>query len=394
MAGKRRGNAEGSITLYKGKDGKPDRWCGRLTLPDGRRKAIYGATRADVAQRLTKALRDRDQGLRTVGDERQTLAAFLAGWLESKKHSLRSPRTWDRYEELMRLHVVPVIGKVQLARLSPQHIERVQARMLSEVDAHGQPAYSPRTVGHVKTVLHTALEDALRKGLIQRNPTELVDAPHVPHREMQTWTPEQVRTFLATAEGDRLYTLYVLALSTALRQGELFGLRWADVDLERAEFTVTYARQRSKLRGTRLDAEPKTANARRTLPLINTAGLSAVEVLRAHRKRQAAERLAAGPAWQDNGLVFCNTIGGPLDPSNVDRHNFAPIVKRAGVPLIRFHDLRHSAATNLLAAAVPVEVVSRMLGHSDIATTLRFYRHVRRDELHAAAEVMGKLLGG
>jgi integrase len=131
------------------------------------------------------------------------------------------------------------------------------------------------------------------------------------------------------------------------------------------------------LRGVRLDAEPKTANARRTLPLITAAGLSVVDVLRAHRKRQAEERLAVEPAWQDNNLVFCNAIGGPLEHTNAERRCFAPLVKRAGVPLIRFHDLRHSAATNLLTAGVPVEVVSRMLGHSDIATTLRIYRHVR-----------------
>jgi integrase len=124
------------------------------------------------------------------------------------------------------------------------------------------------------------------------------------------------------------------------------------------------------------------------------AGLSAVDVLRAHRKRQAEERLVVGPAWQDHNLVFCKTVGGPLEHTNVERLGFAPLVKRAGVPLIRFHDIRHSAATDLLAVGVPVEVVSRMLGHSDIATTLRFYHHVRPSELHAAAEMMGRLLGG
>jgi integrase len=211
---------------------------------------------------------------------------------------------------------------------------------------------------------------------------------------MQTWTPEQVQTFLARAEGDRLYALYVLALSTGLRQSELFGLRWSDVDLDHAEFTVSVAVQRSRLRGVRLEAEPKTANVRRTLAPTTTAGVSVVDVLRARHKRQAEERLAAGPAWQGNNLVCCNTIGGPLEHTNVERRCFAPLAKRAGLPLIRFHDLHHTAATNLLAAGVKVEVVSQMLGHSDVATILRFYCHVRRDELHAAAEVMGRLLGG
>jgi integrase len=137
------------------------------------------------------------------------LAAFLAGWLESKQHFLRSPRTWDIYESLVRCHIVPAIGKVQLAKLSPQHVDRMQSRMLAALKADGTPKYKPRTVSYTKTVLHTALKDALRKGLIHRNPRELVDAPHIPHHEMQTWTPEQVRTFLATAEGDRLYALSV-----------------------------------------------------------------------------------------------------------------------------------------------------------------------------------------
>lgn len=389
MAG-RRGRGEGHIRKHP----KRDLWEARVTLDDGTKKSLYGKTRTEVAGRLAEVIGDQKRGMHILGDERQTVAVFLASWLESKQHSLRSPRTWDRYEQVCRIHLAPAIGRVRLAKLSPQHIERLQARMLQAVDTAGDPAYSPRTVRHVRTVLHTALEDALRKGLVQRNVCDLVDAPHVPHQEMATWTPEQARTFLATAEGDRLYALFVLALSTAMRQGELFGLRWSDVDVDAAELTVTYAVQRSKLRGLRVDAEPKTATARRTIPLITTGTLNVLEVLRAHHTRQLAERLAAGPAWQDHELVFCNTLGAPLDQSHVDRRSYTPLVKRSGLPHIRFHDLRHTAASNLRAAGVPVEVVSLMLGHADIATTLRFYRHVRREELRAAAEVMGRLLGG
>jgi integrase len=389
----RRSSNEG--TMRKRADGY---WEARVRLPDGGRKSLYAKSQQEVRRKLTEALRNVDRGVSVPHDERMRLASYLAEWLREKQSVLGSPRTYDRYEELVRLHIVPRIGKRQLAHLTWHDVKGLQEDMLAERGDDGQAKYSPSTVKRVRTVLYGALKDAVKRDLLARNPCDLVKAPASPRREMQTWSPAQARAFLVAAAGDRLYALFALALSTGMRQGELFGLRWSDVDLERAELHIAVTRQKSRSQGLTLVAAPKTESGRRTVPLITGSatgdGLNAVAMLKAHRMHQAAERLTVGPAWTDHDLVFCTPLGTPLDPSNVDRHVYAPLVKRARLPLIRFHDLRHTAATNLLAAGVTVEVVSRMLGHADVATTLRFYRHVRPSEMRHAANVMSQLLGG
>lgn len=377
----RRGNHEGSITQLG--DG---RWQARVTLDGGKRKALYGATRAEAAAKLNGVLRDRDRGLPVGLDERQTVGHYLASWLAAKKGTLPSPRTWDRYEDYVRLHLIPLIGKVALTKLTPQQVQHLQAQKLDS-------GLSATTVHHIRAVLHTALQDALRLGLVPRNVSELVDAPKVHRQEMKVWNAEQARTFLSLATGDRLAALYVLALSTGMRQGELFGLRWKDVDFAGASLSVITAVQRSRSAGTRL-AEPKTATARRTIALTTTGSFNAVEALRGHRARQAEERLALGAAWKDMDLVFTDTVGGPLRGNNLERRSFDPLMRKAGVPRIRFHDLRHTAATLMIAAGVPVKVVSEMLGHADVGTTLRIYAHVLPNMQRDAAQVLGLLLDG
>lgn len=209
----KRGNGEGTIRQ------RPNGlWEARVVLEGGTRKSLYGETRQKVARKLTEALRDRDKGLPSVS-ERISVAHFLANWLDAKKGSLGSPRTWDRYEEYVRLHLVPGLGKVALAKLTPQ---QAQALYASKREA----GLSATTIHHIHTVLHTALEAALLQGLVHRNVAALVDKPKMRRRQMQTWTPQQARTFLAASRDDRLYALYVLALSTGMRQAELFGLRW------------------------------------------------------------------------------------------------------------------------------------------------------------------------
>ncbi|HET9110690.1 MAG TPA: site-specific integrase, partial [Ktedonobacterales bacterium] len=181
--------------------------------------------------------------------------------------------------------------------------------------------------------------------------------------------------------------LYVLALSTGMRQGELLGLRWREVDLDRATARVTATLQKT---GARLElAAPKTHRSKRQIALTP----SAVSVLHAHRARQAEERLRAGAAWADWDLVFCNQVGGPLQKGNVLVKDFVPLLKRAGVRRVRFHDLRHTAATLLLGRGVPVKVVSELLGHASIAITLDVYAHVLPDMQAQAAEVMEAALG-
>jgi integrase len=219
MATSKRGNREGHIR--KRADG---RWEAQLTVHGRKRRYLYGKTRDEVAQKLTAATHALNQGIAPTPG-RQTVAQFLATWLEGKRATLRSPRTYDRYEEYVRLHLVPTLGKTALVKLSPQQVQHLYAEKLAS-------GLSAMTVHHIHRVLHTALESALRQGIVRRNVSKLVDAPRMGRAEMHTWTPEQAQAFLATAQRDRQYALYMLALATGMRQAELFGLRWRDVDLD------------------------------------------------------------------------------------------------------------------------------------------------------------------
>lgn len=369
--GSKRGNSEGSIT--KRADG---RYEARISLDDGKRKSYYAKTRQEAARLLTQAMRDREAGLPIVG-ERQTIQQYLASWLETTRPTLR-PRTWTRYEQLIRVHVVPTLGLTRLAKLTPQQVQTLYAQKLREV--------STTTVHHLHAVLHKSLAAALRLGLVQRNVTELVDPPRMRHHEMATLTPEQAHTFLAAAADDRLAALYTLALTTGMREGELFALKWRDVDLDAGKLQVRGTLQRTT-QGLVISA-PKTPRSRRSIALAATA----IAALRQHRTRQVEEKLAVGPVWEDNGLVFCTSIGSPLDAPSFLRREYYPLLARAGLPRIRFHDLRHTAATLFLRMGVHPKVVAEMLGHATISITLDTYSHVLPDLQREATAAMDRLL--
>ena len=368
----KRGNGEGSITQLS--DG---RYQARVTLQDGRRKAFYGQTRQDVARRLNDALKARQDGLPVVA-ERQSVAQYLQTWLDTIRPTVR-PKTWRRYEEFVRLHAIPEVGKLPIAKLSPQHLQGLYAQCLEK-------GLSETSVAHLHAVMHRALGQAAKWGVAVRNVASLVDPPRMRRQEMKTLSPQQARRLLDIAKGDRLEALYVLALTTGMRQGEILGLRWKDADLDSAALQVVATLQ--QVDGAFVFSEPKTARSRRQVAL--TA--AAVAALRRHRARQAEERLRLGPAWEDNGVVFANERGKPIDASNLRRRSFWPLLKRAGLSPIRFHDLRHSAATLMLAGNVHPKVVSEMLGHSQIAVTMDLYSHVTPTMQRQATGVMDALL--
>ncbi len=370
----KRGNNEGSITRRS--DG---RWQARITLENGKRKSLYGKTRQEAAQRLTAALRQRDQGLPLV-EEKQTVKQYLAGWLATIKPSVRV-RTWQRYEQYVRLHIVPSLGKTPLAKLTPQQIQRLYADRL-------EAGCSPTSVKHLHTVLHKALEDALRLGLVQRNVADLVKPPRMRHHEMHVLSLEQTRTLLSIAHGDRFEALYTLAVTTSMRRGELLALRWREVDLTSQMATVQVRATLQKTTDGFVYAEPKSARSRRKIALTTAAA----DALRAHRVRQREERLRVGPEWQDNDLVFCTHQGRPLLASNLLNRNFWPLLAKAGLPRIRFHDLRHTAATLLLLQGVHPKVVSEMLGHSSVSLTLDVYSHVLPDMQRDATLALDRAL--
>lgn len=352
---KRRGNGEGSI--YRRKDG---RWCGSLVIgydANGkrRRRIVYGRSRAEVKDKFAALQSSLLQGT-LVSTDRTTVAEFLEQWVENSAQQRIRPATCRLYRGIIRNHINPVLGGVQLNMLTPAQVQALYGTM-------ARAGKSPRLRQLAHAVLHRALTMALRWNLVVRNAAAAVEVPRAPRKEMKVLGVKEVARFLGAAREDRLYALYVLAIATGLRQGELLGLQWADVAL--AEGYLFVRRQLTEDAGVLSFAEPKTAAGRRRVDL----PAFAVEALRQHRKALLQEG-HPGP------LVFCDSEGNPVRKSNLIRRSFAKILVRAGVPRIRFHDLRHTAATLLLAEGVHPKIVQERLGHAQISLTLDTYSHV------------------
>ncbi len=353
----KRANTEGSI--YQRKDG---RWVASISLENGKRKSVYCKTQREAIKAVQQANRAKEQGL--LVSEEQTVGEFLTSWLrDTIQHSVRL-RTYIRYRQLIERHVLPTLAKVKLQKLSAQHLQALYNAKLEE-------GYAPQTVKHMHRVLHRALNDALRWDLVARNVCAAARPPRVPRKEMHAFTSEQAQRFLAAAREDPLEALYVLALTTGARQGELLGIQWQDLDLGLGKIYIRRSVAYVPGYGLRI-SEPKTAKSRRCLHLTTLA----IEALKRHRIRQYEARLAAGPAWIEQGWVFCNAVGNVMDASGMVKRSFKPLLLRAGLPLIRFHDLRHSTASLLLAMGVHVKIVAEMLGHSQVSLCLDTYSHV------------------
>ena len=370
---KRRANHEG--TIYKRQDG---RWVASVTLPGGKRKSYYGKTREEVGRKLTVGLKAVQDGV-PVPRERLTVQAYMRDWLQGMAARVRQT-THVRYERAIRRHILPTLGTQPLARLGPEHLHRLYAQLLEQ-------GLSAGGVRLVHAVLSRSLRDAYRFGLVARQVTTLVTPPRMPSHVMRVITAPEARRFLEVAKETRYHALFVLALSTGMRRGELLALRWQDVDMDRGVVRIQQAVVRAH--GTLTVSEPKTARGRRQVALMPQA----IQALRQHRSQQAAERLRLGPVWHDHGLLFCSTVGTFLDPAHLTTRVFQPLLRRAALPHMRFHDLRHTAATLLLAEGVHAKVVSEMLGHATIGLTLDLYSHVLPDMQSAAALAMERVLG-
>jgi integrase len=322
---------------------------------------------------------DHAQGL-PVAAGRQTVAQFLQDWLDNTVKPSVRPATYVSYEHHIRNHITPEIGKLPLHKLEPRHVQA----MLNRKRAAG---CSARSVAYLRAILRAALNRARKWNLVARNAAELVEPPRVERFRIKPLSPEQARALLEAVKGHRLQALYAVALASGLRVGEILGLRWQEVDLEHGQMAVAQALQRQKGRGLVL-TQTKTDRSRRTIAL--PAPL--ITALKAHRVRQLEERLATGPRWQDAGLVFTSNVGTGLEPRNLHR-SFKIMLHKAGLPdSIRFHDLRHSAASLMLAQGVPLRVVMEILGHSSISLTANTYAHVMPSLLQDAAEKMAGVL--
>ena len=387
---KRRGHKEG--TIFQRKDG---RWValvdqGRV---DGKRKrrAYYGATRREVSEQLKVALAAQQQGL-PLGVSGKSLGSYLAEWLVGQQPPAIRATTWRRYAELVS-YATKHLGGIALEKVTPEDVERL-------MDIRMKAGAAPATVRQLRAVLRRALGQAEKRRYVQRNVAAQANPTKVERRQMTALTEEQVNALLGCAKGDRLEALYVVALDTGMREGEILGLRWGEVDLERGTLQVRVTLQKTA-DGFEF-APTKTAKSRRQVTLTRAA----VAALRRHKVRQAAERLSAGTGWQDVDLVFPNTVGRPIDASNLLHQQFYPLLKRAGFSKallngdddagrgrLRFHDLRHTYATIALGRGVPLKVVSDALGHSSINITADTYMHVTPGMSRAAADAMDAVHG-
>src|SRR5215208_6007859 len=364
--------------ITKRKDG---RYMARYTIetPEGpKRKTIYGRKYKEVEKKLVEARGDAARGLVFDADNLR-LGEYLDRWLADSVADTVRPTTFERYEQIVRLHIRPALGSLKLKNVTPAHVRGLYREKL-------EVGLSPRTVQYIHVTLHKALKQAVADGLIPRNATEAVKPPQVTKEEIRPLTAEQVKVLFEAVRGDRLESLYILAVHTGLRQGELLGLKWDDVDLEAGMLQVR--RTLTTAKGGPVLRAPKTKSSRRTVKLSQTA----LKALRSHLERQLPEIDQAGDLWSENGLIFASASGEPLKRHYITTQRFKPLLKRVGLPQVRFHDLRHTCATLLLTKNVNPKVVSELLGHASIAITLNTYSHVLPNMQSEAAAAMEEVL--
>jgi integrase len=339
------------------------------------------------------ALNDAVAAVRTatfVEPSKVTLGAFLADqWLPTIRTAIR-PNTWTTYRIYAETHVIPALGKVPLQAVSAIHLNQLYADLAAHGRRDGRGGLAPKSIRHVHVLLHKALGDALRWGLVARNVAAAADPPRVPRRQRAVWSAEELGTFLRLTADDRLGAMWLLFATTGMRRSEILGLSWWALDLEARPGRLTVA-QTVVLMGNEpvLVAEAKTESSDRQLALDPFT----VAVLRAHRAKQLEERLAWGPAWVDLSLVFTAEDGSILHPGRVTRR-FARLVRDADLPPITLHGIRHSYATAALAAGEPLKVVSERLGHASTTITANLYQHVLPSMDERTANAVAQLILG
>lgn len=370
--GKRRANAEG--TIYKRKDGRYEAALTVYSSEGPKRRRSYHHTRAEADKWLTKAKAERDGGVALEGDN-PTLTNYLQTWLAESVAGNVMPATYESYESNVRLHISPALGHFRLRDLRPKHIQSLYAKKRDE-------GLAPRTRTYIHQTLNKALNQAARWGEIPSNPAALVERPKEVAtdsegegaEEIHALTDAQAYQLFEAARGDRFENLFVVAVRTGLREGELLGLKWEDLSLDVDPAVLTLRRSLAERKGGGTYFTPtKRKSSRRKLALLPEAA----DALRAQSRFITAGKERLGEGWEDNDLVFPNTKGSPMNRHNLYRRHFKPLLERARLPDIRFHDLRHTFATIMLYEwEVSPGIVQEMLGHGSIKVTMDFYSHV------------------
>jgi integrase len=368
---KRRGNNEGS--LFKRQDG---RWVAQASV-EGRPVSKYFKTQREGREWLKVILAQVDEGLNFDGTH-ITVQGYLKDWLKTIPTTVR-PRTNEQYNTVVSMHILPELGKYKLRELRPDMIQKLYNAKL-------EAGSSPRTVQIIHAVLHKSLGQALKLGLITRNPADAVTKPRVVRKEMKVLNDTQVRNLLLAAQSTPYYALLYIAVSTGLRQGEILGLKWSDLDWSARRLQVQRQVQRVARKGL-MFFEPKSRAGRRVI----IVGESVITVLRDHFVAQQIQRQEMGDTWIEYSLIFPSTVGTPMDHRNL-YHDYKDLLKIANLPDINFHALRHTAATMMLQQNVHPKVVQERLGHADISLTLNTYSHVLPGMQEEAAEKIDEIL--
>ena len=377
---KKRANGEGSIR--KRKDG---RWEGRYTAghDPATGKTIYknvpGKTQTEVREKLKRAIEDSAKlDMSKVGQ--YTVGQWMDVWFENYAKIKVRPSSHQTYRGYIENHIKPNIGSIPLNKLTSLELQKLYKKLLGNgrverIESKKQPkGLSAKTVRNINQIICSALNLAIEQRLILTNPADACALPKLEHREMKTLPVEQLTSFLREAKESGVFEMYYIELATGLRRGELLGLKWSDIDLEHGSLRVQ--RQIARIDGEIVEAPLKTKNAYRTLPL----SADAIDVLKTQEKKCG-----------NSQYVFPSPTGGPISPDSV-LHMLHRVLKRAGLPKVRFHDLRHTFATLALQNGVDIKTVSGMLGHFSAGFTLDTYAHVTTAAQKEAANTMGGVL--
>ncbi|GHO86440.1 tyrosine-type recombinase/integrase [Dictyobacter formicarum] len=361
----RQKNDYGDGTIYERQDG---RFVASLRSSTGKRIERYAKTRKEAKEKLKQLIHENEQGS-LVTERNQKIGDYLDYWLKMRRDSLAiKVTTYVSYSSYLHRNVIPVLGNIPLQQLTGTHIQKLYTALRND-------GIAPNTIHLIHTILSAALNDAVRWHRIALNPCKHLTAPRAQRTEIKYLTHEQAMQLVEAAKGYRIEQIILLAVSLGLRKGEILGLRWDDIDFDQGILTVrrtvSYIPPHDGELHMYLETDPKTATSKRTIILPTFIQ----EALKAHRAQQLQERLKAGKEWEQHNLVFCSMLGKHVKPSSL-RTQFKGALQKANLPDIRFHDLRHSAATILLSMGVNVKVIQELLGHANISITLNIYSHV------------------
>jgi integrase len=369
----RRGNGEGSI--YQRPDG---RWYGQATV-NGERKGRYGKTRREVADRLAALLRDAQMNMVPTVDGRTTVSEYLKRWLEETARPRLRHSTYPAYKGHINNHIIPAIGKKRLANLTRQDVQSFVSDLVRD-------GVKPATITRIHATLRVALNDAYRDDLLPRNVAEKARLPRVQRKDVHVLSPDEAKALLEVVKGHRLEPMILVAMATGLRQGELRGLTWEDVDLNTGSLMVRHQLQRVDGQLTLTDTK---THATRTLHLPDIA----LQALSRQRTAQKEARLLAGSRWLQTPYVFTTSIGTPFDGSNLSNY-FKQIVRKTDLPAMVFHGLRHTNASLILAQGGDLRLIMHQLGHSQISLTANTYTHVLPALQREAARMIDDAFAG